>query len=118
MLKNSDRYVSPPKQVDTRPSFPQRIAYRPEDPLMFANWFDAADHKHLTAYVLYKESCGDWPAWVEAEIKDKDIVMHDHWEILINENMASAWIHSCLKEHVARLPRASVDKVIRQARDT
>ena len=97
--------------------FPLRTAFRPGDATMFANWFDHKDQKYLAAYVLYKYM-GAWPRWVAEAIKDRDIVMHDYWEIMINENMASAWINHCFKEQVAGLPHSSIEKVLQQISDT
>ena len=83
---------------------------------MFAVWFDHRDPKYLSAYVLYKET-GSWPQWVQEQIDEGMVTMHEHWELLLNESMASAWLQHSLSEYVDGLPISSVEKVLRQVSD-
>ena len=97
--------------------FPLRVGFKAGDRTMMANWFDYKDPKYVAAYVLYKES-GAWPKWVQEQIDEGLVVLHEHWELMICECMADAWIREILKEHVDGLPVSSVEKFLQQVSDT
>jgi hypothetical protein len=84
---------------------------------MMANWFDFRDPKYLAAYVQYK-STGKWPTWVQEALDENTVILHEHWEIMLCECMADAWVAEKLKEYTENLPSDSVENVLRKARDT
>lgn len=94
-----------------------RISYRGDEPRMMYNWFEPQDPKHLAAYFQYKET-GAWPLWVQELIDEGALIRHEHWEMMICEAMADAWIAARLKEYTENLPADSVENVLRKARDT
>jgi hypothetical protein len=73
-------------------------AYHPDRPDQLANWFDVNNEDHLRAY-REVSSTGVWPKWFFEMMKECGIVTHRHWNLVLADKLARAWLdHKLGKE--------------------